>query len=422
MFEVKPYKSIISGLHEIVDNEVILLNDGSNDILYSGTNKFGNRILGTVVCEDIKETTIRYFHILITDENYIDFFNRRKTLRQILNESEGFFIVDKDFNENIKKVNLASFQDIPDSYLPLENSFCPSFVYDASLEYTFSLKGGLADQHKVEPEVMNDMNSNFCKVLKSSSTFANDLGMVVHIYSEPAMTGSFELNFKIELTQQQNLFSKPTIDINTFLFNFYNYIFDKLPNEPQDVFKADVVNSVEFKKLEKEYVAIHSSRGIDLTDQAKEDGIINLITYSVDNFREVEYNGFDRVQITNKSQEGKDVPVALINNDFYKSIEEKVFKPEEINKPPLIEIDAQPTEYKILVYDLNTESGNGKVYLEIPGTDTRVRAISLYLSGKENYDHTAFTQSMNEKSFILVKGIAKKVDKEYKTISYKFEN
>ena len=62
MFEVKPYKPIIRNLHKIVANRTVLFNDGYNDVLYSGSNEFGNRVLGVVMYEDEDEGVVRYLH------------------------------------------------------------------------------------------------------------------------------------------------------------------------------------------------------------------------------------------------------------------------------------------------------------------------------------------------------------------------
>lgn len=422
MFEVKKHKALINGLHEIVDNEVSLFNDGDNDILYTGTNKFGNRLLGSIVFEDRSNRFLRYFHILITEDIYLAFLHKEKTLRSILEESESFFIIDKGFDDAIIDYNLISIQDIPDRFLPLNNSYCPSFVYDASLDYVFSLKGGLADVHKAEPEVMSEMNSKLCAFIKSSAAFLHHLDIHPHVYSEPAMTGSFELNFRIELNEQQSLFSRDTnSDVKNFILNLYKYIFNELPKEDAGALKSDNIQSDLFNQMKSEFELIHKERQ-RLLEGGREAQLIDIITESVENFKNVSYTGFESIEVLNRSESGTKLPVAIIKDNYYNSVENKIFKLEVENKPPIVEIDEQPVEYNIEVFDLNRESGNGLIYLSVKGADTRIRGVSLYLRGKDHYENTIFTQSMHDKSIISIKGIAKKVDGVYKSITFNYEN
>lgn len=420
MFDVKPHKVIIKGLHIIVDNFHSLINDGDNDIIYTGTNIYGNRILGSIVFEDDERNFLRYFHTIVTDKDYNLFFNRKISLRAILEASENFFIIDKDYNGNVIDYNLISFSDIPNDFLPLESSFCPSFLKEASLDYTFSLKGGLSDLHIAEPEVMSSVNSRFYSFLKASSRFVNQLNIKEHIYSQPAMAGSFELNFVVELKEEENLFTKPNNDIKAFLRQFYDYIFSVLPTEDNNALKSENIESLSFKAMEKSFAQIFQIRGFAMEEIAAEQKVIDLISYSIENLKEIEYTGFDRIELINKETNGDRLPVAIIDKDFYSSIENKIFKPESLVKEDVIEIDEFPTEYSIQVYQLNRESGKGAVYLSI---NNGIYKVLLHLRGRNNYDNTIFTKNMDEGNVIIkIKAIAKKVNGIVRIITYTFEN
>jgi hypothetical protein len=421
MFEVKKHKIIIRGLHEIVDNYFSILNDGDIDILYTGTNKFGNRIIGSIVLEDEEYNFFRYFHTLITEDDYVLFVNKTLSLRQLLQSSGSFIIVDKDYNGNEIDYNLASVSDIPNEFLPLEKSFCPDFLKNYSLDYAFSLKGGLSDLHKAEPDVMSLVNNKFCSFLKTSFNFLHSLNITPHVYSETAKTGSFELNFRIEFNEQLTLFTKPNNDINQFLKNFYTYIFSDLPKEEDGALKLENIESKYFKKLQEAYSEIFVSRNLQSGIDRSEQQVIDLITYSVENLKEIEYRGFNKIEVINKTSSGQKIPIAVFDRNFYPSIENKIFKPEELNREAIVEYDDFPVEYSIQIYSLNKETGNGGAYLElIKGTQKSIQKVSLHLRGKNDYNNTVFSKNMDESVFMNVKALAKRVDGVIKEITYNY--
>lgn len=414
MFELKNRQLYINGLFDISDNYCSLINDGAIDLLYKGTNKFGSNILGSILYEDDENLYLRYIHTIVSDETLYDFLNRRVSLQSIINNSNSVFVVDKGYNNDIKNSALIPLDDIPKDYLPLENSYCPSFVKRNSFEYTFSLKGGLADTHKAEPLIMSDTNSKVFKLLNSATTFLNELDIQPKIYSEVAMAGSFQLNFEIDLVEKINLFSKPSDDIKSFFYGFLNYLFEKLPNESQDVLKIEEKSSNELKSLFGEMKKLYSSRNVVFNDEAFEQKVIDLITYSVDSVKDIEYRGYNKIEISNKLENGEVLPVALIKTDYYETVENKVFKPEQKEKPDEIIIDETSKNYRIQVYQLNKETGNGGAYYLV---NDNVSKIGLHLRGKNDYHGTVYTKSLDEDISIDILGLGKWVNGVLKEIT-----
>ncbi len=414
MFELKNRQLYINGLFDISDNYCSLINDGAIDLLYIGTNIFGSNILGSILYEDDENLYLRYIHTLVSDETLHEFLNRRVSLRSIINNSNSVFVVDKGYNNDIKDSALIPLTDLPNDYWPLDNSYCPSFVKHNTFVYTFSLKGGLADTHKAEPLIMSDTNLKVFKLLNSASTFLNELEIQPKIYSEVALAGSFQLNFEIDLIGRINLFSKPTDDIKSFLYGFLNYIFEKLPNESHDVLKVEEISSNELKSLFGEMKKLYNNRNVVLNDEAFEQKVIDLITYSVDSVKDIEYRGYNKIEISNKLENGEVLPVALIKADFYKTVENKVFKPVQKEKPDEIIIDEIPKTYKIQVYQLNKESGNGSAYYLV---NENVSKIGLHLRGKNDYHGTVYTKSLDEDKSIDILGLGKWINGVLKEIT-----
>ncbi|MDF2188312.1 hypothetical protein [Paraflavitalea sp. CAU 1676] len=395
------------GLYDIVDDFIGLLNDGSNNLLYTGTNKYGTKLLGSILFEDDEELYLRYTHTLVTDVTLFDFINQRITLRDIILSSQLVFIVDRSYNNEILNKALVPLSEIPSTFLPLPESYCPPFIKQNSLEYTFSLKGALADSNKAEPLVMSNTNSIVYSLLDSATKFLPDLQITPLIYSEVALAGSFKLNFRIELKETFGLFTKSSEDIRQFLYRFLTYLFERLPNEPKDALK-DVNSATDnFRKLFSEFQYLYTSRNFTTTEAISEQKVIDLITYSVDSVKRLDYKGFNRIEISNNLGNGEAIPVALINTDFYNSVSDKVFRPEDSNIVDIIKFDETDKPYRIRVYSLNRESGNGSAYFEF---DNRTIKISLHLRGKGDYHGTIFTKSLDNNLYIETKGIGKWVN------------
>ncbi len=414
MFELKNRQLHISGLFDITDNYCSLISDGAIDLLYKGTNKYGSNILGSILYEDDENLYLRYIHTIVSDETLHDFLNRRITLRSIISSSNTVYVIDKGYNNEIKDSALIPFDNLPNDYLPLENSFCPSFVKRNTFEYVFSLKGSLADIHKAEPLVMSDTNAKVFKLLNSATTFLKELDIEPIIYSEVALAGSFQLNFEIDLKEKQSLFSKNPSDIKAYFSHFLNYLFDKLPTESQDVLKDEQKSSEELKSLFLELKQLYNSRNVVLGDEAYEQRVIDLITYSVDSIKDIEYKGYNKIEISNKLETGEVLPVALIKTDYYDTVQSKVYKPEQEDKPDEIVYDESPKDYKIQVYSLNNETGNGGAYYVV---EDSVSKISLHLKGKSDYHGTVYTKSLDEKKSIDIQGIGKWVNGQLKEIT-----
>lgn len=417
MFELQNKQLYINGLFDITDNYCSLIHDGAIDLLYKGTNKFGSNILGSILYEDDEDLYLRYIHTIVSDETLHDFLNKRVSLLNLINNSNTVFVVDKGYNNDIKNSALIPLDDLPKDFLPLENSYCPSFVKRNTFDYTFSLKGGLADAHKAEPLIMSDTNSKVFKLLNFATAFLNELDIQPKIYSEVSLAGSFQLNFEIDLIEKKTLFSKSSDDIKSFFYKFLNYLFEKLPNESQNVLKVEEESSNELKSLFGEFKKLYNNRNVVINNDAYEQKIIDLITYSVDSVKDIEYRGYNKIEISNKLESGEVLPVALINNDYYETVENKVFKPEQKQKPNEVIIDEIPKKYKIQVYLLNKETGNGGAYYLV---NDNVSKIVLHLRGKNSYHGTEFTKSMDDDFSIDILGLGKWVNGVLKEITVNF--
>lgn len=125
MFTVAKHKSLIPNLHKIVSDFTVFSNDGENDVIYHGTNKYGTKILGVILFEDDEEEFIRYTHVLLTAKELSDFLSKTITYLEILKQAKTIFLVDVDYNKVELDANIISFDELPKEFIPLKKSYCP---------------------------------------------------------------------------------------------------------------------------------------------------------------------------------------------------------------------------------------------------------------------------------------------------------
>ena len=75
MFDIENQYKVITTLPVITDNYRVLHFD-EYPILFSGTNKYGNKLLSSLSSEE--DDIFRYFTIVLDDKQYSDFINRKK--------------------------------------------------------------------------------------------------------------------------------------------------------------------------------------------------------------------------------------------------------------------------------------------------------------------------------------------------------
>lgn len=417
MFKIEGHKTLIKDLHKIVNNKLVLYNDGEYDIIYTGTNSFGNRILCCIMLEDDDDGFLRFINALITEIQYEEFMNKKLSLLSILKTNDSFFIVDYDYGLRELSSNLVSLDEIPTEFHPLENSFCPDIIFEPSFNYSVSMQGGLADEHKISTKSLISVSSSFNDFLKSSTEFINELDFERVVYVEALRTGSFKINFKVEVSEpiQTSLLDFPKEEINLFLNNYFNYVFNQLPNENVDIFQKDIVDSEKFKTLENELKGLYDKKGI-APDAGVEHKLIDLINYSINGLKNIEYNDdFENIQFINISDKGDEIPFASINDELVFTIDERLFNLEEFKAEDIILVDEKPKNYTFQVFQFNTDTGNGKAYFKEPNDS--IHKISVYAKGRENYQNTTLTQSLHERLPFDFSGVGKYVNNNLKSIT-----
>ncbi len=419
MFNVNKHKLLIKDFHKVIENKHVLFNDGENDVIYTGYNKYQNRLLCSIMFEDDDKGYLRYMHVLVSEKQYSDFINQQITLKDILEINQSVFIVDLDYESNELDQNLVPINEIPNNYLPLDNSFCPDFIREPSFSYAVSLVGGLADSHKAEARELSSVSTKFSDFLKSSTSFINDFDFENKIYVEALKAGSFKINFRVDIKEPEQLkiIDNSTNKIGDFLSNYFKYFFNQLPKEENSVFKSETVNSEKFKELEKELEIIYEEK-YALPEGGVEQKLIDLISFSADQIKEIDYEGNFKELKFEQSSLDDDIPYGVIDKSFIPSIEDKIFDVGEFKSEPIIRIDETPKEYAFQVYQFNTNTGNGAAYFT--NNEGAVSKIIVHARGKEDYKNTAFTKSMDEGKPLKFKGIGEYKDEKLKKVTSQY--
>ena len=144
MFQLN--NKIDSPLPIITANYKELLYD-EDPILFLGTNKYGNKIIGSLIEEDEQTYDKYYFHLLVDNTTYFEYIERKKTYREIILNSEDLYVVKRDITNNIKEIYFHKKNDIPLDYLPYENTLCPVLEKEFSENFCVTLEGGKADKN-----------------------------------------------------------------------------------------------------------------------------------------------------------------------------------------------------------------------------------------------------------------------------------
>lgn len=414
MFSIEKHKVIIKNLHRIISNRYVFFNDGENDILLSGTNTYGNRILSAIVFDDDENDYLRYLNVLVDDTQYFQFINQELSLRSILETNESFFLVDYTYDGTEKSVNIISFNDLPPEFLPLKNSFCPKFTIEPSFEYSIGLKGNESDLHLARPDDLNDVNTKFSNFLESSLDFVDKFDFMRSVFVEAPIAGSFQLTFKINLgaSQQLRLYKISQEQINNFINHLYGYIFHQLPKENNDVFTSIDFYSAEFKSVLNELDDLYQAAQVAPEDDVQT-SIVNTINRSVKALKDINYDSsFNRIEFSNITKTGENIPIGQLNKEFIPSVKDKLHM--LIDEPEEVIEDETPMEYQIRVYQFNTQTGNGSAFVTYD--EDKLDRTIIHVRGKKNYENTKFTHSMDDGKIVTIRGLGIKINGKLKEI------
>lgn len=407
----------------VITSNYKILHFDEYPILFTGTNNFGNKIIGSFCDEDDDRDSLIYFSIIVNDQDYSNFYKKKISYRDLIIKSKEVFVLEKNFNNVMINSYLVSTTDLPSEYIPLKNSYIPEkYVISESLNYSFSLKGKLADLHKGLVDDINSINSKIYDYLNEASKTLTVFGITSRVLSQPSHIGSYRLNFDIDIISNPQLtfFEADRNKVVEFLTLYINYVAYKLPQEEDDFLNSDVDKSDNFSILKNSFYDIFRSSNQEPTVKASDilvDGINNTAE-KLSNISEfIKSNeSFDTVEIGLIDSKDQFFSNGIIDNNYKYIIESKLLSNEFIQEEREIITDETPKDYRILVFSINSESGKGLARLYADSSEKFSRIRLAVERNDKDLTHTIFTKSLNEDKVVTVSGIATMINGVYKKL------
>ncbi|MBN8653715.1 MAG: hypothetical protein J0L67_19960 [Cytophagales bacterium] len=412
---------IKSDLVEIVENYRVLHFDDF-PILYIGTNRLGNKVIGSHLEEDDDTKTILTLHTILSNKEFHQFMNGKVSYLDILRNSKSISIAEKDYSFKLVKAYDVEFNSIPSDYLPLENSFCPSIVKTHSLVFSISLKGRLADINKAVADEVSKIQNGFTEFLEERINSLKGINLIPKAMLQPYAAGSFKINFELDLRQKgkkSSLFLQQA-PIDKYIANYIKYISESFV-EDKEIFKSDNVElSNDFRQLEETlnevYDKAYIKRPDNIASSLKED--ILKSTAKFEKLTEQVGVNFESASITNVV-ENEETPLAFIDEDFTQNFQNSV-EEIEVHKKGMT-VDETFKEYKIYIYHLNTDTRTGNAFIRNSDNEEEMSKPKIKINGDEGLEKTKYTESLYMSKWITVSAKAKKVGEKFKQLDIEYE-
>lgn len=422
-FNLQTKRLLKNDLVEIVSNYSVLHFDDF-PILYIGTNKYGNKIIGSHLEEDDGTKTIFTLHTMLTNKEFHQFMNGKISYLEILKQSSSISIVDKDYNFKIRNAYDIDFHSLPIEYLPTEDSFCPSTVKAHSLTFSISLKGKLADLNKAITDEVSKIQNGFTEFLEDRIKALKGFNLVPKALLQPYAEGSFKINFVLEISQKDkkggNLFLQ-LAPLDKYISNYIRYISENFTDDKGIFTSDDIECSEQLKELEKTLNEVYEkavvSKPASLNSLIKED-----IIRSVNKFEKItEQVGehFESVSILNVTQ-ADEIPLAFIDVEFSKNFQSSI-EDIEVSKKGMT-IDEDYSDYKIYIYHLNTDTRTGNALIRNSDNDEEMSKPKITISGDDGLEQTKYTESLYLNKWINIRARAKKIGNKFKQLDIEYDN
>jgi hypothetical protein len=425
-FELNTKLLIKNDLIEIVSNYKVLHFDDL-PILYIGTNRFGNKIIGSYLEEDDETESILNLHTILSNKEYYNFMNQKVSYLEILQNSKSICIVEKDYSSKIKKAYDFDFNSIPTDYLPTNESLCPASVKSHSLRFSIYLKGKLADLNKAIADDVSKIQNGFSEFLEDRIKALKGFDLAPKALLQPYAEGSFKINFELDIKQKSkgrkggDLFLG-LAPISDYISEYVKYIAENF-TEDKEIFETDNVEfSESLKSLENKLNELYDKASVkkpnDIHKIIKED--ILKSTSKIETLTEQVGENFDSLSILNIGKDNEtETPVAFFDIDFSKNFQSSI-EQIEISKKGLVE-DNTFKDYKIYIYHLNTDNRTGNAFIRNLGNDEEMSKPKIKINGDDGLDQTKFTESLYLNKWIDVKAKAKRIGEKVKSLEIEFE-
>lgn len=205
--------------------------------------------------------------------------------------------------------------------------------------------------------------------------------------------------------------------ISTYLTKYLEYILVNLPTEEQDALKGISPNLLEVKNILQElYDESHTQIASNALDEILLDNINETaIKFEDLNTQINNTNSFSTIELINYGSDEVEHQIGLVDKDYFGKIRNKLSFVNEMVEKTILE-DKTPQKYRILIYSLSTDTGNGKAKLFHGMTEEFDRVFIHIISNEKEIKGSIYTNGLHEGKVIDVLGIATKIDSNYKSL------
>ena len=416
MFALDPKRRVRFDFPLIHQNYKVLHLD-EQPILFTGTNKYGNRILGSFVEEDDEQQLTRYFHVFVDTKTYKAFIDRNVTYKSILENSEGIFVIDQSYEGNSQIIYLCDLDAIPQDYLPLDNSYCPEYASKASSQYSIALKGGLADANTSPPDQIITLLQRLPDMLTEPLTPFKKVAEF-DVLVVPFSLGSFELNFVVDIKSSGLLRTKePLIE---FLNSFMHYCIADLPVEAATLFDQEAEVPGGFSRLVSMGQMAFEQAGYNAPADYP-DTVRKHIKKAIVDLKELsDIIGPDFTSIEIWNGPNKDTIVGMLNAESSEIIETTMDI--ILNRTAEVQVDEKLQDYLICIYHLNVESRTGNAWIYNQNSKSEMSKPRIKIFGDTPLEATKYSESLYLNKWIQVKAKATRRGDRFRLLEIEFED
>ena len=418
MFEIEPNRAVKISLPFIVDNYKEFHYD-EIPMLYSGTNLFGNIIIGSLICEDDDGDIFRYIHSLPQNIDYKKFIKNKISYRELLEKQERLYVVDKNYDEQPVSVYEIMFNEIPVNYLPHPEFFCPNVEKVIGTEISFNLQGSLANIHEALTRPVSVLSNGFNNFIDLGLSNLNFNNVSVSKTMTAFQPNSFDIGYRIKFNSRTNdlYFPKYEKTLNNFIAHFVDYSINHLPAEVAQLKNKEIEGTKYQEQIETNLKLVYASMTHVFTESAV-DKIINSllkVPIELEKIANEVGHGFDYIDVMSIYR-ANDYELGIMDSDFSDEVHRAVEYLESINDR--VSNDADFLVYSIYVYHLNIKSRKGQAtYSNQSGNEIIIDSPRIQITGEKDLQGSEFIQSMDTGRIISVRAKGRWVNGRLKSLS-----
>ena len=393
----------------IIVEQFEVLHYDQRPILFTGLNRFGDRILGSAVDADEERGVLRFFHVMVSSSDYGAFLRRAITYLEVIRRSNLLYVLDRRLPEDeVEDVFLVRPSQVPEAFLPRARSLCPPRRPNTtSFEYASTLRGAIPDEHRAEPKPLAALISHIPDFLRDPfvAVFgAKESRSAVTTAVLPFSGGSFEVQFSVTVHQME-LFAQPGVH-EAYVREYVDFCMNHFQSEAGKIALGEIGEVPHFKHLMEAKQKVVDPTATGTVAKQVDESLLKSVERSakrIDEIADLIDGNLSSVTLSNVLPETRSV-VGVIDAQSAPAHELALEQYQQIAHG--LRDDARQRPYDIQVYSFNLRSNRGAAVLF---TDAGViPSVKIKFVGEDTSAISQLTLSMHEQTKIAVRAIATK--------------